>query len=849
MKNHGRAVNPPDNKLGPGNSTQNELPDASSIENFPSTLVANTASTFVTEGVKGGDSANGKVAIPRQRSNTAPRYNRRAPRACESCRKRKTKCSGEIPVCQQCQGLEGTCLYPLKSVEKMKRQVINLSEKAQVYENVLKDLGSLVDTRIAARITGLLDKHDSDIRSSRSATLPDELIDEPSSPSSIGSLGDIDQVGEDLNRNEHSRATGYMGKTSEITWLQRLQRGAQHHSHQLLYPSEYGRSKRQDDDLALYAVNYHLDEEDISVPEPVDTYAVPPRQLADKLLDDYLRTVHPFFPIIHRPLFTAQYRTFFDGNANPSDKWLAILNMIFAISAQHAHLIRASWRGEERDHLIYLTRSRVLSMSGDDLFSHPDLQQVQVEGLVAFYLLSSDQINRAWRISALAVRSAVALGINMKNESPRLSDIAKETRYRVWWCLYTFEHLLGIMTGRATCILGDIYTTPLPLPLEDDELSGPVAAEVLSDTQLRDKRINNIMASASVRHIPLNPAKGANTTNLARVRDNVWVKSLPFSFSLCHLYYCDLTIIVQEVINRVYFVDSVMKTWAHILNNIRTLKVRIDMWYHSLPEIFKSSKKKDDAPDLLRCKLALYLHFYSARITLGRPCLCRRDTRRKSSANRSTFSSDIAELTLQSAKLMLDLISDEPNVIELYELSPWWCILHYLMQAATVILLKISFWDDKIPEEEANCVDYAKKSIRWLYAMSEHSIASQRAWQLCDISLRRLATGTGIAVDDMPSAPYFQPAPTFTLGSHHYSSRGFQPVSDSPWDSLSNDLSLNTSHLPMYDAYQACPNMATTDPTGLSSDSSHVSDHLYFPYDPISEEFIRSFFPQSSEDR
>lgn len=121
MKNHGRAVNPPDNKLGPGNSTQNELPDASSIENFPSTLVANTASTFVTEGVKGGDSANGKVAIPRQRSNTAPRYNRRAPRACESCRKRKTKCSGEIPVCQQCQGLEGTCLYPLKSVEKMKR--------------------------------------------------------------------------------------------------------------------------------------------------------------------------------------------------------------------------------------------------------------------------------------------------------------------------------------------------------------------------------------------------------------------------------------------------------------------------------------------------------------------------------------------------------------------------------------------------------------------------------------------------------------------------------------------------------------------------------------------------------
>jgi hypothetical protein len=43
---------------------------------------------------------------------------------------------------------------------------------------------------------------------------------------------------------------------------------------------------------------------------------------------------------------------------------------------------------------MYLTRARILSMNGDVLFSHPDLQQVQVEGLISFYLLSSDQINR-----------------------------------------------------------------------------------------------------------------------------------------------------------------------------------------------------------------------------------------------------------------------------------------------------------------------------------------------------------------------------------------------------------------------------------------------------------------------
>lgn len=240
--------------------------------------------------------------------------------------------------------------------------------------------------------------YSSNSNQSHSVTPQDDDVpdaDEPSSPSSIGSLEAIDRVEEDLNRTENSRATGFMGKNSEITWMQRLQREAEHRSQGLPGSLEPGQSKRQDDDLALHAVNYHLDDLDISIPGPVELYAMPPREQADQLFESYLRTVHPFFPIINRPLFRAQYRTFFESNAQPGDKWLAILNMIFAIASKHAHLTEAPWRGDhDKDHLEYLTRARILSMNGDVLFSHPDLQQVQVEGLIAFYLLSSDQINR-----------------------------------------------------------------------------------------------------------------------------------------------------------------------------------------------------------------------------------------------------------------------------------------------------------------------------------------------------------------------------------------------------------------------------------------------------------------------
>lgn len=73
------------------------------------------------------ESANAKVAIPRQRSTVAPRYSRRVPRACESCRARKTKCSGDTPIRRQCKELRVTCRYPVSWREKTKGYVVGLS--------------------------------------------------------------------------------------------------------------------------------------------------------------------------------------------------------------------------------------------------------------------------------------------------------------------------------------------------------------------------------------------------------------------------------------------------------------------------------------------------------------------------------------------------------------------------------------------------------------------------------------------------------------------------------------------------------------------------------------------------
>ncbi|KAJ5934353.1 hypothetical protein N7466_003900 [Penicillium verhagenii] len=812
----------------------------------------------------GSSQASSKVAIPRQSNGYTPRYNRRVPRACESCRQRKTKCSGDTPVCRQCRELRAPCQYPVGWRDKMKkcerpyppsdyREIERLSAQLQDYENFLDDLRASADSRTADWVISLMEKYGlkGDHREDNRFLMPtpqNEMEpDEPSPLSSIGSLEAIDRVDEDPNRSEDTRATGVMGKSSEISWMQRVQKEAEQRAQGNPGTLESNRADDEKEAFSLHALNYHLDDLDISVPEPVQLYDLPPRQLADQLLEDYFQKTHPFFPIISKPLFRGQYQASLDASsrpnpARPGDKWLAVLNLIFAIGAKHAHLTNAVWRGEDNDHLVYLTRARLLSMNSDVLFSHPDLQQVQVEGLIAFYLLASDQINRAWRISALAIRSAITLGINLKITSPKTPSITKEARYRVWWCLYSFEHMLGIMTGRSIYSLDGGYATPLPLPFEEEQLQeNPAAAEVLNNPILRDALVGNVMASSWIR-----PTGGKDDLHKTRLRDQSWLKNLPVNFGLCYLYYSDLTVVTQEILNKVYTTTAVLLPWSEIESRLDDLRFRIDLWKSSLPvSLDFTQEETNDSPDHLRCKLFLAFHYYSARITLGRPCLCRRDARQNNSPQ--TFSHTMALIALESANGMLDLIPDKPDVVQLYQVCPWWCVLRYLMQSATVFLLELSFGCIHSPEEEQKYVSLTKKSIRWFFAMSEHSIGSRRAWQICDSSFRNLASGMKYSTDDLPGQ------------SDQERTAAAEAASSFPSDSSHNNVPSGDffASLPTTDDLHLFGSHAFPDggfnfpaPDLMSSLHGHadMTDDSYFPYDPLSGEFIRSFFPSSEEE-
>lgn len=149
-------------------------------------------------------------------------------------------------------------------------------------------------------------------------------------------------------------------------------------------------------DVPIMSMSYHLDDLSIPFPETIDPFAVPDKDLADQYFNAYMESVHPSFAMIRKNTFTTQYEQFYKKKqfSPPPRKWLAVLNMIFALGCRYCKSTgKVSAGGTDTDDTVFLNRARKLCLCGNVLFQHDDLQQIQVVLLVAFYLIALGQVN------------------------------------------------------------------------------------------------------------------------------------------------------------------------------------------------------------------------------------------------------------------------------------------------------------------------------------------------------------------------------------------------------------------------------------------------------------------------
>lgn len=366
----------------------------------------------------------------------------------------------------------------------------------------------------------------------------------------------------------------------------------------------------------------------------------------------------------------------------------------------------------------------------------------------------------------------------MRNESPRTTDTLKEIRYRVWWSLYVLEHQLGNMTGRQTSISDETCTTPLPAPLNEDQFQTESGVNLLSmEMQKGGRNPSTCPLSSSATTPSSDRSRSGSSNKLASSRspsskqfpDLNWTKNVAPNASLYFLEYVQLTRLTQQILGKLYTPFAAQNSWAHIQATIAQLESDLESWARDLPPVFDFKRRlRDREFEDIRWNLGFF--YYSTQMKINRPCLCRLDRKIPGqSAKSKEFNRDAAQRCVDAAQDMLSLIPDEPNAVGLNRVGPWWNILHYLVQACTVIMLEMSFRATHMPGEAGNLIKSSKKGVRWLHQLSEENVSAKRAWQFCDSMLREAMPKIGGNIDDMPAIPpershtFYQEHPTTTL--------------------------------------------------------------------------------------
>jgi hypothetical protein len=101
---------------------------------------------------------------------------------------------------------------------------------------------------------------------------------------------------------------------------------------------------------------------------------------------------------------------------------------------------------------------------------------------------------------------------------------------------------------------------------------------------------------------------------------------------------------------------------------------------------------------------------------------------------------------IEAAKTVVDFFPDEPNALFVYDQGPWWCIVHHMMQAVSVLLLGLSY-PPSTAEDSMSLIHYVRKVIRWLQIMQDP--LAERAYHIVLSSFHTVARRHHVDVSDM----------------------------------------------------------------------------------------------------
>lgn len=383
------------------------------------------------------------------------------------------------------------------------------------------------------------------------------------------------------------------------------------------------------------------------------------------------------------------------------------------------------------------------------------------------------------------------------------------------------------MTGRPTSIMDADCSAPLPLPLDEEHFLHVKAPDVNSHPLQLLRRYSS-QESQNADNAVSTPSSAQSAMSRASPSDMFSPESqppnvdrnpgVPPSLALYFHHHTKLSVLTSEVLNGIYRVGPTPQSWAHVQSTIAALDFKLERWHSALPSVFDFTKRQRNQ-QFNQQRVSLGFFYYSTLTIISRPCLCRVNERIPNQSEKAKeFNQSTAGKCVQAALAMLELLPDEPNPTGLYRVAPWWCLVHHLVQAVTVLMLELSFQSDHLPLRADDILLAAKKTVHWLQSMSAEDLSAYRAWAMCDDMLRKVAPRVGRDVDDLPGASL--------MYAHAQSDGmfGLFPAATNP----ENVGSLN-SLIDMYRPREQDEDMSIQPPMFSSYDDEYLSTLMPYP--------------------
>jgi hypothetical protein len=313
----------------------------------------------------------------------------------------------------------------------------------------------------------------------------------------------------------------------------------------------------------------------------------------------------------------------------------------------------------------------------------------------------------------ISLRFALAAGLHLRNDNPSITANKKETLVRTWWGLHCIESFLCTIIGRPCIIPNDECTVPLPKAATGE----PIDDSVRTEESMRSARGD------------------LNTVRRSSLLD-------------AHVA---IALIIQKTLAKLYAPQLSVDSWGRIQTDITTLRNELDEWA-TTAQLAGSSLANSFETGIERTKLILSFHYYSTELLICRPCLCRTNYRNKCQSDSSVdFYQKTADICVQAAQAVTKLLPDQLNLQFIYEKTPWWCIVHVMMQAFAVLVLKMSFGKSHRTHKGEKLSGNVTKLARWLRYLSVSNDVAHRAYNVVLDIIQSSASCAGIDVVDITS--------------------------------------------------------------------------------------------------